>query len=173
MRHLQIHELFRAVEGDSGSAVLQRHRFTWIEIDARVLDQPALVDQFFGEREQRLRQPGVQAGVAAVDVDRDSRFRHRGEARGQQFTAHQRSRGEQALDRDLISPAFLRIRIHAAGRVEPHGAAGQEGCRIVGLPLQSLGAGFAVRKRDGEGRRVAVPLQVDAIPLDPQRMVDL
>ena len=72
MRHLQIHERGDRVELDH-RAVVEPHFLPEFEIGALDLCESLLLDQGVVECEQRLRAPCVQAGVAAVDVDRDGR----------------------------------------------------------------------------------------------------
>ena len=66
MGDLHVDERHRAVEPHDG-AVVEPGLLAGAQVDPR-LGQPALVDEPRIEREQRLRPPGVQAGVAAVDV---------------------------------------------------------------------------------------------------------
>ena len=143
------------------------------QVHPRHLGQPLLVDQPRVEGEQRLRPPGVQPGVAAIDVDGHRRVVQRREARRQQGAVQLLGRREQALDRDLVLAALVGVGICAAGRVEPHHARRQQGYRIVGPPLHGLGPGLPVGEGDGERRRVAVALQVHPVAADPQRFVDL
>ena len=169
---LHVDERHRAVEPDDG-AVVEPGLLAGAQVDPRLLGEPVLVDEPRVQREQRLRPPGVQPGVAAVDVDGHGRVVQRREARRQQRAVELLGRREQALDGDLVLAALVGIGVGAAGRVDADHARRQQGHRVVGPPLQRLGAGLPVGEGDGERRGVAVALQVHPVAADAQRLVDL
>ena len=169
---LHIDERHRPVEPHLG-AVVEPGLLPGAQVHPRHLRQPLLLDKPRIEREQRLRPPGVQPGVAAVDVHRHSGVVECGEARRQQGAVQQLGRREQPLDRDLMLASLVGVGIGAAGRVEPHHTRGQQRDRIIRPPLHGLGAGLPVGEGHGERRRVAVALQVHPVPADPQGFVDL
>src|SRR5699024_10800898 len=89
------------------------------------------------------------------------------------LTGELRGGGEQALDGDLvIAPLQLRVE-HVRRRVPTHRARGEEVDQIVRTELGRFRHRLAVRPLDGERRRVAVALQVDAVALQAQRVVNL
>ena len=113
------------------------------------LGQPALLDQPRVQGEQRLRPPGVQAGVAAVDVDGDRRVVERGKARRQQGAVELLGRREQALDRDLVLAALVGVGIAAGRRVDARHARRQQ--RAAGRRVATA------RSRCGSARRGRSP----------------
>ena len=126
-------------------AVVEADLLAGAQVDPLHLRQPALVDQPRIQREQRLRPPGVQPGVAAVDVDGHRGVVQRREARRQQRAVELLGRREQPLDGDLVLAALVGVGIGAAGRVDPHHARRQQGQRVLGPPLHGLACGSARR----------------------------
>ena len=82
-------------------------------------------------------------------------------------------RREQPLDRDLVLPPLVLVRVQPGGGVEPGRTARHHRLQLVGLERDGLRTGLAVREGDGEGGGEAVAQQVDPVAGDPQRMVDL
>ena len=93
----------------------------------------------------------------------------RREHRGDDVAAGRGGR-QQPGDRQ---PGGLALRVVGdAGPLELRGALRQHRGEVDRAPLDGAGALLPVRERHGEPRRVAVPLQVDAVAVEAQRVVD-
>ena len=77
------------------------------------------------------------------------------------------------MDGYLVLAALIQVRVHARGRVEAHRARGQEVGHVVGLELDGLRALFAIGPLHRHRRRKAVTLEVNAVIVNTQRVVDL
>ena len=124
--------------------------------------------------ENVLAGTGVQAVIAPINVDCHRRVVHGRVAGGKNIvivTAPGRGWCEEALDGDLVLPAFVQIRVHAGRRVESDHAGGQEKCEVVGTELYCLCALLPVRPFDCECGSETVTLQIDAVTAKPQRVV--
>ena len=175
MRNLQVDEFLRTEEFNLG-AVGKLGGFALFEVDAGFLSQLTRVHQVAVEGEQPLRATGVQARVAAVDVDSHGRVLHRRVGGLQQrtlFTSELGSRGEQALDCNLVLAALEQVRVHARWWVETQSTRGQEEGRVIRAELDNRGTRLTIRPGHLKGRGKAVPLQVHTVTGDAQRVVDL
>ena len=109
VRHLQIGEFLGPVEPNLCS-VRESPRLSRSKVHTILFDQPSLVDHLRIQREDRLRNAGIQTRIALVDVDRDRRITRIGKRRSQKRPTEGRGRREESLDGNLILPALVRIR---------------------------------------------------------------
>ncbi len=125
--------------------VVEAYLLAGAQVDPVHLRQPALVDQPRIQREQRLRPPGVQSGVAAVDVDGHRGVVQRRVARRQQRAVELFGRRQQSLDGDLMLAAFVGVGVGARGRVDADHARRQQ--RHAGPPGATARSGCASARR--------------------------
>ena len=77
------------------------------------------------------------------------------------------------MNRQLVLTAIIKVRVHARWWIETHHARREEEGWVIGTELHRLGALFAIWPFHGDGWGKTMSLQVNAVVIRTQRVIDL